>query len=503
MLSNSAVPIQTRVRRDLLKINQLITLVMLISIPALSADIYVVVGGTGTGTQIDPFGSIQMAVDVAQPFDNILIGPGTYNQTVTIHQKADLTIIGAGIANTLIRPVSTNGVLVQLSTAIVITDLAVENLTASGRGVVVKGADLTLTRISTFNTSHEGILVVEFMGAFANISLNECQIDASQFSAGFVAQTGVASVTANQTTFNGNGTGACGPCNAQYGRGMVIFTANMLDITDCEFDNNLDTGMKIAASSPIIFNMSGSSASDNLSNGLGIEGDVTTLISNSEFSRNGPVPRDPPVTGRNGIEFFINFVGDGLVANCVFVSNTTNGIFIGSGSVDVYDSTFDDNHTALSYNSTISTSTILSQIHRNIMQMESGHLDMPTGIRLNGGGISATLGNQECSDANTFINIRDMSSVICFNGAMLNLGKNIYIDSPNPIRHCEPNPPPSCGCETIYDIAGMGNGVDLNDLNMVLPNWTLAPTLIPDSNSNGILDMTELTLIITCIATQI
>lgn len=470
--------------------------------PLLGADIYVAVGGGGNGSQADPFGSIQTAVNAAQPMDTIFIGPGTFDESVIINQRDDLTLIGAGIGTTRIRPVDINGVLVQLSTAMTITDLWVENLSASGRGFVIKGADLVLTRVSTNNSSHEGVLAVEFMGVQPNIVLNDCQIDGSQFSAGLVTQAGVASVEANNSTFNGNGTGTCGPCNAQYGRGMVIFSAATLTLNNCQFNNNLDSGIKIDALSPVNFTMIGGSSSDNLSNGLGIDGMVETEIHATDFSRNGPVPRDPPNTGRNGLEFFITYSGNALVDGCTFVSNTLNGIFIGAGNIDVLDSIFDDNHTGMTINSLISGSTINMEIFGNLTQMESGHMDSPNGFIFNGDGITATLGSQDCAQANTFINIRGMSAVICFNGATLFLGKNQYIDSPDPIRHCEPNPPPTCGCEADYDVTGMGDGVNLADLLFLLSSWAISTGLVPDSNNNGILDVAELALMVDCIASQ-
>ncbi len=468
---------------------------------AWGADIYVAVGGVGDGSQANPYGSIQTAVNAAQPLDTIHLGAGTFNESVIINGRNDLTIIGAGIGTTRIRPVEINGVLVQLSSAIQITDLWVENLSASGRGFVNKGAHLTLERVSTSNTSHEGVLVVEFMGVQPTIVLNDCQIDGSQLSAGLVTQNGVSSVQANNTSFNGHGTGTCDPCAPQFGRGMVIFSADTLTLNNCQFDNNLDSGIKIDATTPVVFSMTGGSASDNLSNGLGIDGTVECDIRDADFSRNGPVPRDPPNTGRNGIEFFVDYIGNALVENCDFVSNTLNGIFIGSGNVDVYDSTFDDNHTGMTVSSVITNSTINMDIFGNLIQMESGYMDSPNGIVFNGDGITAVLGSQDCAEANTFINIRDMSAVVCFAGATLLLGKNQYIDSPNPIRHCEPNPPPSCGCEAEYDLTGLGN-VNLDDLLFALPQWRAVNLLIPDANDNGVMDVADLSEMVNCISSQ-
>jgi len=76
--------------------------------PAAAATILVVdVDGRGAANDCDAaqkaFGTIQDAVDAAQPGTTILICPGTYAEQVVI-TKNDLTVRGAGQGSTIIRP---------------------------------------------------------------------------------------------------------------------------------------------------------------------------------------------------------------------------------------------------------------------------------------------------------------------------------------------------------------------------------------------------------------
>ena len=70
----------------------------------------------GTGTQADPFCSIQRGIDESVNGDEVIVGPGTYNETINFNGKAielrssngaDVTIINAtGVSGTVVRCVS-------------------------------------------------------------------------------------------------------------------------------------------------------------------------------------------------------------------------------------------------------------------------------------------------------------------------------------------------------------------------------------------------------------
>lgn len=56
---------------------------------------------TGTGDQSNPYRSIQKAIDMAQDWDKIIVGPGTYDESITI-DKRELTVVGESWGTTIL-----------------------------------------------------------------------------------------------------------------------------------------------------------------------------------------------------------------------------------------------------------------------------------------------------------------------------------------------------------------------------------------------------------------
>src|SRR5687767_10032041 len=50
--------------------------------PALATDWHVGVNGFGNGSMSSPFGRVQDAINIAQPGDVVLVGPGTYHEAI-------------------------------------------------------------------------------------------------------------------------------------------------------------------------------------------------------------------------------------------------------------------------------------------------------------------------------------------------------------------------------------------------------------------------------------
>lgn len=67
-------------------------------LPANAADYYISPAGsdTNSGTQTQPFATIQKGIDVSGPSDQVLIKAGTYFENLVIKNKTNLTIIPAG-----------------------------------------------------------------------------------------------------------------------------------------------------------------------------------------------------------------------------------------------------------------------------------------------------------------------------------------------------------------------------------------------------------------------
>lgn len=408
--------------------------------PSAAKEIFVAVGGSGNGSAGSPYGSIQQALDAAAQNDVIRIGPGIFDEAVVIRGRVGLSVIGAGIDQTRIRPDELNGFLFDQSFQIAVSDLHVENLTAHGRGFVVQASSVTLARVSTRNTNEEGILMNQWVGIGSSLVLSDSEIDESQFGPGLWVQSG-STVVATNTSFSGHGTGTCGPgCPIQFGRGVVV-TGENDDVTliDCHVDGNSDAAI-LVDSVDTRFVMSGGSASDNGSNGGFLRQSVSAEIRDADFSRNGPLPASF-LTGRNGLELYSEFTGSAIVERCTFLDNTLNGIFAGNGSLLVRDSTFAGNLVAITASDVMDKAPFV-EIHGNQISTDYPNQDpVPTAIFLDGPAVTARVGALgDPADANRIENARPFGAIQCDRGPTVCLGQNEFVNAPNPLGACVHEP---------------------------------------------------------------
>ena len=59
--------------------------------PGIAAEWHVAAGGAGNGTATAPFGRIQSAIDAAQPGDTVIVGPGTFAESLVSVRSGTLT----------------------------------------------------------------------------------------------------------------------------------------------------------------------------------------------------------------------------------------------------------------------------------------------------------------------------------------------------------------------------------------------------------------------------
>jgi len=69
--------------------------------------------GPGTGTQADPFCSIQRGIDASVSGDEVVVAPGTYNETINFHGKAITLRSADGLDVTIIDATGLNDRVVQ------------------------------------------------------------------------------------------------------------------------------------------------------------------------------------------------------------------------------------------------------------------------------------------------------------------------------------------------------------------------------------------------------
>ncbi len=338
--------------------------------------------GPGDGSELDPYCSIQTAIDNAVDTDEIVVAPGTYFESINFLGKAitlrssdgpQATIIdGTGFLH-VIRCVSGEGPNTILD-GFTITGGNADGdgfPDAGGGGMYNDNSNPTVTNcIFTGNTAAVGGGI--FNDNNSSLTVTNCTFEGNTASAfgGGMYNYG-SSPTVTNCTFHSN-----------VGGGM--YNTNFYDlsgptVTNCTFSDNDGTGMYNFASSPTVINciFSGNSANRGggmvnsyylslptvinctfIGNTAGVGGGMANFSSNLTltnciFSGNVATCCGGGIYGDNGYPTMTNCVFTGnsagsnggamtgsspTVTNCVFIENTAGDT--GGGISNTVDSTF-------------------------------------------------------------------------------------------------------------------------------------------------------------------
>jgi parallel beta-helix repeat protein len=201
--------------------------------------------GPGSGTEGDPYCSIQTAIDNAVDTDEIVVAPGTYFENINFLGRAitlrsadgpDVTIIEPGSSNPVVSCVSGEGPSAILDGFTITGGSApyaggmfnwyssptVTNCTFSGNVVPESGGGML-----NWHSSNPTVTNCTFSGNTADVGGGMCNRDSS-------------SPTVTDCTFVGNSAG--------WGGGMFSWDGSNPTVTDCTFDGNtaeLGAGMYI------------------------------------------------------------------------------------------------------------------------------------------------------------------------------------------------------------------------------------------------------------------
>ncbi|CAG0957885.1 hypothetical protein METP3_00644 [Methanosarcinales archaeon] len=153
----------------------------------------------GSGIQSIVYSTIQGAIDGASDGDIIIVTAGTYYENLTISNKINLTITGAGIGSTIIQPnvLKTTGVAHKYDTDMRValfvnrsTNLTIQDVTVSGSGLdpnavvfwnaatgEIKNSRITDTSTLTGAQTGQGIAIDASSEQISSLNLTNIQVD--------------------------------------------------------------------------------------------------------------------------------------------------------------------------------------------------------------------------------------------------------------------------------------------------------------------------------------
>ncbi len=317
--------------------------------------------GPGSGTEADPYCSIQTAIDNAVDTDEIVVAPGTYLETINFLGKAitvrssdgpEVTIIDAQGAGTVVICGSGEG------SDTVLEGFTITNGVGAGAGMRNLGASPTVTNCSfTGNTGSDGggmrnqsgssptVTGCTFDGNTANSgggmyntvnsspTVTNCSFTGNMADPFFGMGGGMANLsgsspTVTDCTFTGNTTGL-------FGGGMANISDSNATVTGCTFTGNFSYndggGMVSGWGSPVVTDctFTGNTA---LSGGGGMfnGGGSSPIVTNCILDGN---------TAAEGGGGMANFGATPTVANCTFTGNWGGGPGGGAIFSDGFNST--------------------------------------------------------------------------------------------------------------------------------------------------------------------
>ena len=275
--------------------------------------------GPGTGTQVDPFCSIQSGIDAASSGDTVQVAAGTYYENITM--KSGVVIQGAGQGVSIIDGGGSGTVVTAISvdSAATLDGFTITNgLGDFGGGMYNNNASPTVTNCT-------------FAENWSNYD-------------GGGMQNGSSSPIVTNCTFAGN--------TANYhGGGMYNFDNSSPTVTNCTFSGNISSdnggGMyNQYSSSPTVTNCTFSANTADYGGGMSNTNDSSPTVTNCTFAENSANydgggmqngSSSPIVTNCTFAGNTANYHGGGMqntassptVTNCTFIGNTVSNYYGG------------------------------------------------------------------------------------------------------------------------------------------------------------------------------
>ncbi len=372
----------------------------------------------GDGTEAKPYGSIYTAVLNAANGAFIRVAPGTYNESVVITARSNLTLVSANRYGTTVRATAGSGIYVEASANIFLenfTTLSVDTNPLFGGGLVVYGSTVFGRGILAVGSYRDNVVTAAPTGGFGLLYLRDSQLNASQTSAGMMSQGRTILRMANVRVAN-NGTSTTH--QQQWGRGIVLIGMNNV----CNFrglmvTDNLEHGFVADGGGDMLL-LDNTFQNHPNANGAIIAQLFSFVIESCKFINNG-------VKGNlskafNGLE--VDLTGThlrGTISNSLFQDNAEFGIFLGGGPLFVvqFNTFINNDHAQLIVHgvdlrpsgSEYVTGSTLAYVLGNSFFVTAGSL-IP-GLAGAGSGAVAYIGGAESWMKNTFTNFPIYSSI--------------------------------------------------------------------------------------------
>jgi hypothetical protein len=390
-----------------------------------AASLFVRAGAVGgTGTQVQPFGTVNQALGLATPGNILRIAAGNYPENIIVFRRQDLTFLGAGVQGTFLRGGSASGgnpqdaMTVFESDNIVLRNLHVKS--PDRRGVINQGSSMALDRVSTKKNFSHNVLGIGTASRVATLLIDSSDINRSRMGNGLRLEGGVVA-TVRRSSIDNNGLEVTDPRPTINGRGVESFLDSQLTLEHSSVSRNYDGGLLFVQTSNVVVH--DSEISFNGLNGFYFEGSARADLYQNNMINNGTAGARGPVTGFNAIEIANGWTGAHMLIheNWIFDS-TASGIYIGgsTANVQVANNYFFNNFLGVTINAAPTTATVQG----NIFELPISQAN-EEGMLIVGPGPTVTVGGPGAQ--NTFRNY-------------LNAGGS------SPAIHCAGSPLPAVTC---------------------------------------------------------
>lgn len=315
--------------------------------------------GTQDGSLTKPFATIGQARNAAQDGSVVRVAGGTYTEAVSLVGPAanavyghnNLKLLGVNRRAVTLAPSASNADALTLWAASgdIIENFNIAPPSTGRNGIVLcsstcaynlPGSSATIAFNSIIGTPGYGILLT----GQSQATINYNTITGSVNYSGIGLQGGPSS-NPTSATIAYNEIANNGPVNgADGGNGIDARNSSIVNAVGNNFHNNGRFG--IIGTTDAHLTITSNTIASNVLNGIilcggslgGIDTSTATITGNT-IKGNGTLGG----AGYNGLEFYQTCTGSQVVNGNIFDSNTLNGIYIGSGTLDAANNAFSNN----------------------------------------------------------------------------------------------------------------------------------------------------------------